>query len=121
MVCGLDESHPGSATIGDPLQCTLHELASNHAVLSSGIHGDRSYTSDRGALVQDVASNDSIAQFRDDDMVSGMGQPVREASYRDVRRGKVRREAMFVGNGLEGFIADGPTLLGIVRSAGTEC
>jgi hypothetical protein len=117
MICGLDEAYPRLAPLGRPLECSLHELTAKHAVLDSGIHRDRPHTDNCGTLVQGIASNDATAQLRDDHVVAGMRQPFCETGHSDVRRWKVRGKAMFLCNHFESFIADRPTLLGIVRGA----
>ena len=121
MIGGLAQPHPGTPALGHPLECGLHELAPDRAVLDGGIDGDRPHPGDLRPLIEDITADEAAVQFGDDHVIARVGEPSRKVGDRPLGSGRVRRKPMVLRNGLKGLIADRPTPVGIVGRAQAEC
>ena len=113
MIGRLDQPDPREAPLRHPIKDVLHQLASDCAVLHGRINRDRPDTSHGRTLIEEVAADDPAVKLGDHRIEAGVRKQPRQERGDDFGRGKVRRKVVLLSNGLEGFITDRTTVLGI--------
>ena len=117
MVCRLYQAYRSETCAVRALEHCLHQPSTDGAVLHVWIDGDRPDPCDRISFPEEVAAHDAAANLCNQAMHVRAGCELAQEFGGDVCAGKVRREIVALGDGLERFVAD-PSDRGSVGGSG---
>src|SRR5271165_5993099 len=102
----LAQAHAGNVPRGRAVHRMLHQAAADALVLHGGIHRDRTEADNSGALVEEVAADDSSVPLGHYAVEERMSQQHADEARSHFRRGKVVWEAVGGVDGAESVETD---------------
>jgi hypothetical protein len=120
VVCGLDKADAGEVPLPSPLQHVFHQPSADRAVLHSRINGDRTDAGDRRGFPKEIAADHAPVCLGHDRVDVAAREQGCDQLLRNLRRGKVTREVVSVGDRLKCRVADHCAGFDIVGRAGSQ-